>query len=308
MKTRRFLLISRVGCDSLHEEWLAPAEERDFDVLISAYDRRVAPPVACPSIFFEYREGRKVAGYGEILRDHRELIAGYDYVALFDDDLLIDAGGLTRLFSTIADHKLKIAQPALDHSSFFTYGCLLRHSAFLLRYTTYVEMMCPIFRSDILLTLTPLFQLGFESGIDLIWSGLVHGGPHDFAVIDAYPVCHTRRVGTLKAANGFGAGKPYEHDIHAILDRFSAPWLPCLPYAAIRCDGRYTGSRIALVASAAPLIFAIPRHFPMKWRMRNVAVYWNHLLRRRPKNARIAWPTALTDEKRGNISTPPTII
>ena len=293
MSPRRFLLISRSGPESLHPQWLAPAAERDFDLLLSAYSSDVTAPESQPGVFFEYRRGRKVAGYGEIIRDHRQLIAGYDYVALFDDDLAIEARELSRLFRIIADHKLKIAQPALDHASFFTYGCLLRHKAFLLRYTTYVEMMCPVFRSDILMMLEPLFQMGFESGIDLIWSGLVHDGARDFAVIDACPVRHTRRVGTLKASNGFGAGKPYEHDIHAILDRFGAPWLPCLPYAAIRRSGRYTQSRLAMMAAAATLLFAIPRHIPIKWRLRNIAVYWHHLLRRSPTNARIAWPAGL---------------
>src|SRR6185503_3629131 len=117
MRPHRFLLISRIGPESLHPQWLAPAAERDFDLLLSAYSSDVAAPERQAGILFEHRQGRKVAGYGEIIRDHRELIARYDYVALFDDDLAIDARDLNCLFRIIADHKLKIAQPALDHAS-----------------------------------------------------------------------------------------------------------------------------------------------------------------------------------------------
>ena len=71
MSPRRFLLISRIGPESLHPQWLAPAAERDFDLLLSAYSSDVTAPESQPGVFFEYRRGRKVAGYGEIIRDGR---------------------------------------------------------------------------------------------------------------------------------------------------------------------------------------------------------------------------------------------
>ncbi|OYW45784.1 MAG: hypothetical protein B7Z08_06280 [Sphingomonadales bacterium 32-68-7] len=283
----RYLLISRIGGNSLHEQWLRPAAARNFDVLLSSYDRSVVPPAA--GVRFEYRAGAKVSGYAAILREHAQLIASYDYVALFDDDLAADAVTISGLFETCARYDLKIAQPALDHASFFTYACMLEHKGFLLRYTTQVEMMCPVFRSDILLSLAPLFELGFESGIDLIWSGLVHEHPRDLAVIDAYPVRHTRRVSLLKEANGF-EGTSYGRDIRSILALFDAPWLPCLNYGGIRRGGRSTESRIRLAAAAATVLLAVPRHLPMRWRLRSVAVYFNHLRRWAPRNVRLAWP------------------
>lgn len=289
MQTSSFLLVSRIGTESLHAQWLSPPQERNFDVLLSAYDTSIVAPSA-ERLFFEYRKGPKVAGYGEIIRNHISLLREYDYIALFDDDLAIDANSLSQLFDIASSYNLKISQPALDHESYFTYGCLLRHKGFMLRYVTYIEMMCPIFRTDVLLELAPLFDMGFESGIDLAWSNLVHDDPRDFAVIDAAPVHHSRRVGGRKAANGFVDGKRYEHDIDEILRRFGMPWLPCLPYAAVRRDGSYTESRLAFAGAAARLITAVFIRFSIKWRLRPIAIYWNHLLRRTARNADIDWP------------------
>lgn len=290
--SNRSLLISRVGPHSLHKHWLAPGNARNFDVLLSAYDPACEAP-AGDSIFFEYRPGRKVAGYAEVLREHREMLRQYDYVALFDDDLLIDSIALDKMFDIARTYDLKIAQPALTPDSFFSYAALLHHPGFLLRYVTYIEMMCPVFRADILERIAPLFEMGYESGIDLIWCNLVTETARDFAVIDAVTVKHTRRVGVGKAANGFTGGKRYEDDIAGILDRFGAPWLPCAPYGAVRTDGGYTTRRSALAANALGLAMAVPRQRPMKMRARNYAVYLKHLLTAPARNMPLDWPHPL---------------
>ncbi len=290
MTNARTLLISRIGPRSLHSQWLGdPGAPRAFDVLLSAYDPAVVAPEG-DGIMFEVRPGSKVAGYGALLREHRALLSRYDYVALFDDDLLIDSMGLTRLFGIVQAHGPKIAQPALTPESHFTYAALLRHPGFLLRYISYVEMMCPIFRADVLERLIPLFELGYESGIDIIWSNLVWENPHDLAVIDAVPVVHTQRVGGRKADNGFVAGRRYEDDIDGVLERFGAKWLPCLPYGGIGEDNRAVNGRGAMLPPALGLARAVTLQSPVKMRARNLAVYWKHMLTARARNIALDWP------------------
>jgi hypothetical protein len=288
---RRFLLVSRIGPDSLHPHWLGNGRDRGFDVLLSAYSPLVEPCTGT-GVTFEYRSGAKVAGYAAVFDAHRDVLARYDYVAIFDDDLLARPAGIKRLFQIVADHDLKIAQPALTDDSHFTYACLVRHPSFQLRFVNYIEMMCPVFRTDILLEILPLFALGYESGIDLIWCNLTYTSPRDFAVIDAAPVRHTRRVGTSKALNGFVDGRRYEDDIHAILKRFRLSWLPCVPYSAIRRDGATVKGRLAFALDAARLALIAPRHPPLRDRSRNIAVYWKHLLIARARNLHAAWDTA----------------
>jgi hypothetical protein len=292
MTQPRALLISRVGPRSLHRHWLGDLHApRDFDVLLSAYDPAVIAPDG-EGILFEHRPGAKVAGYGALLRAHRALLARYDYVALFDDDLLIESADLARLFAIVRYYRPRIAQPALTPESYFTYAALLRHPGFLLWHISYIEMMCPIFRADVLERLIPLFELGHESGIDIIWSNLVWENPQDLAVIDAVPVVHTQRVGGRKADNGFVDGRRYEDDIAAILACFGAQWLPCLPYGGIRAGGQVVKGRGGMMPAALGLVRTVPLQRPMKMRARNLAVYWKHMLTARARNMALDWPPA----------------
>lgn len=293
MTGNRFLLIARVGPGSLHRHWLAPAGDRRFDVLLSSYDATVEP-VEGAGVRFEHRPGRKVEGYGAILDAYSDHIARYDYVAIFDDDLLIGAAGISSLFELVAAHDLKMAQPALTADSHITYWALVRHPHFRLRYINFVEMMCPVFRRDVLERVAPLYRLGYESGIDLIWSQLVHDGARDFAVIDAVAVRHTQRVGGRKAFNGFTDGKRYEDDIEAILHRFDAQWLPCAPCGGVLVDGREVSGRWNMWPDAltlAPAIrLTIRRWQGLRYRARGLATYWKHLLTARAIDRRIVWP------------------
>lgn len=287
----RFLLVSRTGPNSLHRHWLSPATGRNFDLFLSSYDPAAVAPDAV-DVRLEYRPGTKVAGYGAFLRAHEALWKAYDYVALFDDDLLVDAAGISRLFDLVSRHDLKIAQPALTRDSHFTYPALLRHPGFLLRHVTYIEMMCPVFRTDVLEEVLPLFERGYESGIDLIWGNLVHERPEDFAVIDAVPVRHTRPVGAGKQANGFTDGRRYEDDINAILAEFGSDWLPCVPYGGVLSNGRRVRGRRAVALSALSLLPAVTSNPPLRMNARNMAVYWKHLFSAPARNVRLEWPTA----------------
>jgi hypothetical protein len=290
--TAPYLLISRIGANSLHRNWLP--KDGGFDVLLSYYDPGVEAERG-NGILFEYRPGSKVAGYGRVIRDHEPLIRQYRYVALFDDDLATDAASLLGLFRITEQQQLKIAQPALEHDSYFTHACLLQHKGFVLRHVNFIEMMCPFFRSEVLLDLAPLFELGFESGIDLVWSALVHGAPEDFAVIDSIPVRHTRPVGVAKSVNGFIDGRVYESDIRTLLARFNLPWLPVLPYGGLRPNGSYSTNRLALVLQAMRLFAAVPIR-SAKFRLVAMARYWRQLLCVRPHNLKAHWPIASSEQ------------
>lgn len=285
----KYLLIARVGSHSLHEAWLAPPADRGFDILLSAYHADVQDPRES-GVHFEHRPGTKVAGCAAVFDAHADLIARYDYVAVFDDDLLINSANLTKLFDIAASHALKIAQPALTHNSHFTFACLLHDPAFRLRYVNYIEMMCPVFRQDTYQAVRALYNMGYESGIDLIWCNLVATSPHDFAVIDDVVVRHTRAVGASKAANGFIGGKRYEDDIDAILARFGLPWLSCVPYGAVRHDGTVERRRLIFLLSSLRLLTAVAKGPGWRQRSRSIAVFWKHLMTRKAVNYPVTLP------------------
>ncbi|MEX0283728.1 MAG: hypothetical protein AB3N23_03875 [Paracoccaceae bacterium] len=284
---RRWLIVTRAGASSLHDGWLIGHTSPKFDLLISAYDKPVFRSQTS-HVDMEYRPGSKVAGYAALFRDRPELLQHYDRIALIDDDIATDVDTLNRMFQLAEQYDLKIAQPALTRNSHFTFAALLAQPSLTLRYVNYIEMMCPVFRSDALETSLPLFEMGFESGIDLIWCNLLDAPERSFAVLDACPVHHTRSVGRAKALNGFKDGRRYEDDIYALLRQFDLPWLPCLPYAAIDgrgrlIDGQTITGRLRLWISALQALVALPGPYP-KGRARKILVHWHHLLRKTPRN------------------------
>lgn len=286
---RRYLLISRVGLRSLHDGWLVDAGLRNFDVFLSAYDKGVQP-VAGSGVFFEYRPGPKVERYNEILRDYSSFLRRYKYVCLFDEDLETSADTLNELFSLSESLGVKISQPSLTWDSYFTYAALLKQPGVRLRYINYVEMMCPVFRQDVLQKMAPLYSMGAESGIDLVWCNLVFDSEKDFAVFDSLPVKHTEPVGGRKKENGFLGGKTYEDDIFRILNVFDIPWISCVPYSAITISGKEVSGRFWKLLYAMSIFLSIPLRKGWGGRLRAVVVHFKHLILRKPTNIKIGYP------------------
>ncbi len=153
-----------------------------------------------------------------------------------------------------------------------------------MRFVNYVEMMCPVFRSDVLSSILPLFHMGYESGIDLVWCNAVVETDKDFAVIDATPIRHTEPVGGAKEANGFDHGKRYEDDIYAVLERHDLPWLSCLPYSARTRSGQLVRSRVRFALAWLGCLPALLHKRRTPKRLRAILVHFRDLLTRKPTN------------------------
>ncbi|WP_156771395.1 hypothetical protein [Labrys sp. WJW] len=291
-RVRKYLLVARIGPKSLHAKWLAAGVDRNYDVFLSSYEPN-SPAIQEDGVYFERRLGRKVAGYDGFLRENAKLISRYKYICFLDEDIEASPASINGIFSRCDQHNLKIAQPALTWDSHFTYACLLRQRRYALRYVNFVEMMCPVFRRDILERIAPLYALGYESGIDLIWCNLVAESPRDFAVIDEFPVRHTEPVGGNKSANGFADGRLYEDDIHAILAQFRLPWLRATPFSAVGRSGRESSGRKSLLPWALVLLAAAPLRRPMAGRLRAILVHWRHLWLGAAGNMRTKFPAGI---------------
>ncbi len=123
-----------------------------------------------------------------------------------------------------------------------------------LRYVNFVEMMCPFFSASALRRAAPLFSLGWESGIDLIWCSLLPDPLMKCAVIDAVEVRHTRPVGKEKDKNGFADGR-YEDAIETCLRHFGMKWPSLVAYHGIDRSGRLRSQR-AIALRSLPLLGA----------------------------------------------------
>ncbi|HMQ92248.1 MAG TPA: hypothetical protein PKA33_03470 [Amaricoccus sp.] len=241
----RNLIVVRAGRASLHPGWVEGPSRPGFDLLVARFE-------AGPSL--DEREGhaeiaisgRKVSGFARLFREHPELLANYDFIALLDDDLRASQQDLERLFGFGDRYGLDLFQPSLSWTSHFSYAACLSNPHYRLRYTNMVEMMCPVFRAAHLARALPLFDLSFETGIDLLWCRLTDSPGLRYAIVDDVVVAHTRPVGSTKHRQGFGKDETYDRQIARLLDMFGTRFRGIVTYAAIDTMGRRTGSRPAI--------------------------------------------------------------
>lgn len=276
--TSKNLVITRAGPKSLHEGWLTPAATRDFDLLVASFDPN-SRPLATPGTFHRFIPGTKVQGWRATLSDNADFIAQYDYIALIDDDIDTDADSLSRLFALGAAEGFTIFQPSLTWDSYFTYAGTVQNPSLRYREVNYIEMMAPFFAARALHQVAPLFDYGWESGIDLIWGSALPAADRRFAIVDAVPVRHTRPVGALKEANGF-VNRTYESDIEAALAHFAMAWPSLVASRGVTAAGTEIG-RWGLAWRVLGLL-GLPWRSPTRGAWRRTCDHIRHQWMRRP--------------------------
>jgi hypothetical protein len=265
---RRFLVMVRAGDRSLHRRWLMGGK-RTWDLIVSWYGNEPYVPVADERVI--PRKGWKL----DILADHfvaePELLKGYDYVWLPDDDLDIDADGINLLFEVSERYGLEVSQPGLTADSYFSFIHTLRSQSFLLRYTDFVESMAPCFSSAALERALPYFaQVPSGWGLGQIWPRLEEDNYKRAAIIDLVHVRHTRPVGVFLQKHMTAAGQSPAIERGAILASFgleaAASRFHC--YAGIGKTGVPRGRFATALHMFIDYLVSSPRWVqPRAWRL-----------------------------------------
>lgn len=192
--SKNYLVIARVGDNSLHPQWLKG--KPNFDIYLSYFGDEHNK--YCESAtYYEQVKGGKWPVVAEIIKNNEAIIEQYDAVWIPDDDLLANTDTINRMFGLFHALEISYGQPALTTDSYYTYPFLLRDEASLVRYTNFVEVMAPIFSRCGLNDAAKTIALSPSGwGLDFLWSNLFcQQGKDRVAVLDATPVKHTRPVG-----------------------------------------------------------------------------------------------------------------
>jgi hypothetical protein len=245
----RNLVIVRAGRKSLHPSWVSGKERPGFDLLVTAYEDGVVAADRADVAMIPVA-GRKIAGFSQVFTGHPELFDDYDRIALFDDDLETDAAAINQAFDISRDYGLHICQPSLTPDSYFSYAVFLQNTAFTLRYCNFIEMMCPIFSAETLREIRPLFTLGLEVSIDLLWCRCFDMPWFKCAVIDAVAFKHTRPIGTTAPQQGFDNGRSYDDEMRETLEMFGTTFRGPVVYAGVTAQGRLIGRPEQIALSA----------------------------------------------------------
>jgi len=198
---KKNLVLVRTGKNSLHTTWATAGQERDFDIFALDYEPVNHGQIGSIDQVFELH-GPKIGGYFKWLSQNKDTIVEYARVALLDDDLSTSYTDISRVFKYCDLLDLDIGQPALTHNSFYSVPITRKHRSFLHRWTNWVEIMAPFFKSDVLLSCIDSFQSNQNGGscIEYLWTAHCKSIPGSIAIIDHIPFFHTRPVGSAGSA------------------------------------------------------------------------------------------------------------
>lgn len=183
------LVIAVAGDDSLHRYW------KDHDLFIVYYGKNELKKEQYKSeaTYFWESKGTKFNIIHNLYKEKKDIINKYDYIFIPDDDLFINSEDITRLFQLTNEYHLLISQPAII--GYYSLPVTLPVPCNILRYTNYVEIMCPCFEKNTFFQLHETFNYNKSCwGIDLLWNYKL-GQPKDkLAIIDDIVAIHTRPV------------------------------------------------------------------------------------------------------------------
>ncbi len=212
-------MVVRAGDDSLHPHWTQDLATRDWDLVVSYYGDD-------PGRFRDDGTtridgtGLKWSGLHDLLsRD--AFWQRYDFIWCPDDDLAIAQDGVSRLFASMAQLELRLAQPALSWASHYSHAVTVRHPSFKVRMTNFVEIMAPCFDRGFLEACLPTFrecQSGW--GLDWVWPRLQPHGAQRCGIIDNVEMTHTRPVGGPTYARLRQMGIDPRSELAAVMQKF----------------------------------------------------------------------------------------
>lgn len=172
----------------MHPEW-DDGTPRNFDLLVSYYHTTMEP-FEDDSEYQHKFAGPPWAGNYDVCVQYEGMLAGYDYVAFADDDILTTYADLSRLFDICRDFGLDLATPAITVHSV---PDLEPRAGVLLRYMDRCDLICPVFSARALTSLVSTFsesQSGW--GLPHLWARMCSRPFFVTAVVDAVAVRHMR--------------------------------------------------------------------------------------------------------------------
>lgn len=200
---KRNLVFLRVGDTSTHREWIGDPATRSYDVWLDYYGEGDSSKWAGDPAHLTDGPGTTKFKRARALLPE---LSRYEAVWFPDDDISVTPAGVERLFETFHALDMLLAQPSLADGSYVSHEITRWNGSFVVRFTNFVEAMCPLFSRAALQACAPSFDQSVSAfGLDEVWARIL-GDPRDrVGMIDAAPVVHTRPIGagTWRRPEGF---------------------------------------------------------------------------------------------------------
>ena len=195
---RRNLIVVLAGDASLHERWMNDSRARKFDLLVSYYGSHRGRYQNRADHYHEM-QGPRWPAHDWLWRNQREIFDRYDRVAFVCDDVDAVTASWNLMFDLSESFDLDLAQPAIG--GYVNHPITQPVSDTLLRYTNFVEIMCPVFSRRALALCGDTFgQVVSGWGLEFVWAALLPSPQFRIAIVDRVRVLHTSptRQGPLR--------------------------------------------------------------------------------------------------------------
>ena len=180
------LIILCAGDSSLHNYW-----HKDFDLLINYYGKFKNRYKNHCKYYFTLK-GTKFNIVGELL-ENKKIFEKYDNFFIPDDDIYFESKNLHKFFEIFNKFNLQLSQPSI--LGWWSIKQSLRVPGLVLRYTNWVEMMCPCFSKNALEKCKSTFNNDKSCwGIEFVWNKLLGKPKNKIAIVDEVFGIHTRPV------------------------------------------------------------------------------------------------------------------
>jgi len=199
-KTRNNLVFISAGPKTCHTSWpkFIGEDDRNWDIFTSWYGEDLPESLPFGEYFCHQPRTHKLSALCNVVKSNPNILE-YDNIWIPDDDIETSWKDINRLFNIFTRMGLSVAQPSLRVSS----DCHINHpitqqdTRYIVRYTTFIEIMCPLFSQELLEACLPLFDgTGQPYLVDHIMMGIEGRQPGKAAIIDDVAVTHGRPMAT----------------------------------------------------------------------------------------------------------------
>jgi len=143
----KYLVYTSAGDQANIHHWLAGY--RNFDLWVTYYgDQKDRYMDICNH--YNMRKGAKFPNLYFVYQNWQDLLVQYEAVLVMDDDIIISASSISRLFEIREKYALWVLQPAFSLTSKLSHPVTCVKPFTFMRYTNFAEVTCPLFQKDIL--------------------------------------------------------------------------------------------------------------------------------------------------------------
>jgi hypothetical protein len=192
---KKYLVISTVGDESLHSEWIAGDSNFDLILLYYGNNNEIVKNYTNQTPHVYAAKGEKYHLLKSLILSSPELISEYKYIWLPDNDVSISTENINKMFEIAEQYDLYLAQPSMK--GYVSHQITLPQPGNLLRYTNFVEILAPLMNLETLMLCKDTFDENYSGwGYDFLWPYMLNYPKDKIAIIDSIVMTHTKPIGT----------------------------------------------------------------------------------------------------------------